>query len=84
MSEVLQPGVQIKPVLSVEEAKNLAEQVFGICVAKIKELDAYDDKNYYIEVNFFAFMSKICSMVSFLKGAARSNQGGRMAPWLRF
>lgn len=51
MSEVLQPGAQIKPVLSVEEAKKLVEHLFGICAVKIKELDAYDDKNYYIEVN---------------------------------
>lgn len=51
MSDVLQPGAQIKPVLSVAEAKNLVESIFGICVVKIKELDAYDDKNYFIEVN---------------------------------
>jgi hydroxylysine kinase len=52
MGEVLQPGVQIKPVLTVNEAKIIAEKVFGIYVESIKELDAYDDKNYYIKVQF--------------------------------
>jgi len=50
MSEVLQPGVQIRPILSVQEAKELATKIYGISVESINELEAYDDKNYQIKV----------------------------------
>lgn len=67
MSDVLQPGVQIKPVLSVAEAKNLVESIFGICVVKIKELDAYDDKNYFIEVFALSIFIQnyVCTVFSY-------------------
>ncbi|XP_059474986.1 hydroxylysine kinase [Neocloeon triangulifer] len=50
MAEVLQPGQQIRPVISVPEATSLVEKIYGVQVDNIKELDAYDDKNYHIIV----------------------------------
>jgi hydroxylysine kinase len=50
-STTLQPGQSIKPNLSLEEAKELIKEHFGQDVSSIKELNSYDDKNYYVKVN---------------------------------
>ncbi|KAF4520752.1 hypothetical protein B566_EDAN007381 [Ephemera danica] len=50
MAEVLQPGVQIKPSLSADGARALVERLYGVTVLSIKEMEAYDDKNYHIKV----------------------------------
>lgn len=50
MAETLQPGAQIRPIISVEQARQLVEKLYGIQVLSIIELEAYDDKNYHIKV----------------------------------
>ncbi|KAI8423434.1 hypothetical protein MSG28_012567 [Choristoneura fumiferana] len=45
---VLEPGKVIKPVISHEEVKLLAERLYGISVLELTELNGYDDKNYKI------------------------------------
>ncbi|XP_073960965.1 hydroxylysine kinase-like isoform X1 [Choristoneura fumiferana] len=45
---VLEPGKVIKPLISHEEVKLLAERLYGISVLELTELNGYDDKNYKI------------------------------------
>lgn len=45
---LLKPGQQIKPLVDVEIAKHLLAKRYGFRVARIVELDAYDDRNYHV------------------------------------
>lgn len=51
MDFVLKPGDNIKPQLNSEDAKKLILDIYGLEVVKIKELNSYDDKNFYIKVS---------------------------------
>lgn len=44
-----QPGSDIKPKVTVADVEKLAERLYGIVVKEIKELLAYDDRNYLIQ-----------------------------------
>lgn len=46
----LQPGQRIKPNVSVEQAKKLVESLYNLQVETIKELNSYDDNNFYVKV----------------------------------
>ncbi|CAG4972392.1 unnamed protein product [Colias eurytheme] len=45
---VLQPGLNIKPVIDDESVKLLVERLYGMSVLELTELNGYDDKNYKI------------------------------------
>lgn len=45
----LQPGQSIRPNVSVEKAQELVQQLYGIQVESIKELNSYDDNNFYVK-----------------------------------
>ncbi|KAG0724729.1 Hydroxylysine kinase [Chionoecetes opilio] len=47
---MLQPGLVIRPVVGGEEAATLVQKIFGLTVSSIKELNSYDDRNFYIKV----------------------------------
>ena len=47
---ILQPGQQIRPVVEKDAAATLALKLFGLTVSSIKELNSYDDRNFYITV----------------------------------
>lgn len=47
-SQVLQPGSDIKPKLQLEQVEPLVRRLYGITVSELKELKAYDDRNYLI------------------------------------
>lgn len=55
--EVILPGSDIKPKVTVADVEKLAERLYGIVVKDIKEMLAYDDRNYLIQedkcVNIF-------------------------------
>ncbi|KAK2176613.1 hypothetical protein NP493_652g03063 [Ridgeia piscesae] len=48
---MLQPGQTIRPQLSQQTAIVLIESLFGLHVKTIKELNSYDDRNYFISVD---------------------------------
>lgn len=47
---ILSPGEDIKPNFSIDDAKELLDEFFGLKYLKIIELNGYDDKNYKVEV----------------------------------
>lgn len=47
---VLRPGLCIKPIINLEEAKNLVETLYGYKCLDIMELPGYDDKNFKVRV----------------------------------
>ena len=47
-STSLQPGLDIKPKVTLTQAARLVERLYGIKVKEIKELNSYDDRNYLI------------------------------------
>ena len=48
--EILQPGQSIKPNVSANTAQQLILQYFRFQVTRIKELNSYDDNNFFVEV----------------------------------
>lgn len=44
-----QLDLDIKPKITVTEAKGLAERLYGLSVEDIQEIIAYDDRNYVIK-----------------------------------
>ena len=51
----LQPGQQIKPNVSQEEIFDLVRKLYNLEVDTVKELNSYDDRNFYITVNIITF-----------------------------
>lgn len=47
---LLQPGKNIKPILSIEEAKNIIKVIYGLTCSGITQLNGYDDVNYKVTV----------------------------------
>ncbi|ALC38708.1 CG31751 [Drosophila busckii] len=46
---VLEPGSDIKPNLKLEDVEPLVRRLYGITISEVKELLAYDDRNYFIK-----------------------------------
>ncbi|XP_055837835.1 hydroxylysine kinase [Episyrphus balteatus] len=46
--ELLQPGSDIQPKVTIEDVNNLAQRLYGITVGELKEMISYDDRNYFI------------------------------------
>ncbi|XP_030556679.1 hydroxylysine kinase [Drosophila novamexicana] len=46
---VLQPGSDIKPKMQPEHVEPLVRRLYGITISELKELNAYDDRNYLIQ-----------------------------------
>lgn len=49
--EIVQAGMDIKPKLTIEDAVQLARRLYGITVKEIREIIAYDDRNYQIQTD---------------------------------
>lgn len=49
--ETLKPGSKIRPVVTEEEVRKLAERLYGIIVLEMGEMDSYDDRNYLIQAD---------------------------------
>ena len=47
---VLQPGQSIRPQTTPDTAVELVNNLYGLTVTKVKELNSYDDRNYYVHV----------------------------------
>ncbi|XP_047501616.1 hydroxylysine kinase-like [Penaeus chinensis] len=47
---LLQPGQIIRPMLKKTEVPALVAKLYGLTVVSVKELNSYDDKNYFIQV----------------------------------
>lgn len=47
--DTIQVGSDIKPKVTLAEAEKLAERLYGIVVKDIKEIIAYDDRNYLVQ-----------------------------------
>lgn len=50
---VLKPGQQIKPYVPNEVVHQLVKKLYNLEVSSVKELNSYDDKNFYIMVFLF-------------------------------
>ncbi|ODN06024.1 Hydroxylysine kinase [Orchesella cincta] len=48
-SATLQPGQRIKPNVSLSTAQKLIEEHYGLQIESIKELNSYDDNNFYVK-----------------------------------
>ncbi|CAL8125445.1 unnamed protein product [Orchesella dallaii] len=46
---ILQPGQKIKPNVSLLLAQKLVEEHYGLKVESLKELNSYDDNNFYVK-----------------------------------
>ncbi|KAI4467241.1 hypothetical protein MML48_2g00004590 [Holotrichia oblita] len=49
-SELLSPGENIRPQLTMDQAKQLVTKYYGFECESISELDGYDDKNFKVAV----------------------------------
>ncbi|XP_068140178.1 hydroxylysine kinase [Drosophila tropicalis] len=47
-NKVLEPGSEIKPTVHLEDVESLVRRLYGISINEVKELKAYDDRNYLI------------------------------------
>ncbi|XP_055524200.1 hydroxylysine kinase [Wyeomyia smithii] len=47
----LKPGSKIRPIVTEENVRKLAERLYGIIILEMCELDSYDDKNYLIQAD---------------------------------
>lgn len=47
-SLILQPGLDIRPRITISDSKILLESLYGVKCKTIVELNAYDDKNYKV------------------------------------
>lgn len=47
-NNLLKPGLKIKPQITIDDVEKLAQRLYGIIVNDIKELNSYDDRNYFI------------------------------------
>lgn len=48
---LLKPGQRIKPHVTEEDVKRLLLKLYHLEVDTIKELNSYDDKNFFVKVN---------------------------------
>lgn len=48
LAKILQRGEVIKPIVTEDSVRALAERLYGISCLELKELNSYDDKNYHI------------------------------------
>lgn len=48
---ILKPGTKIRPVMDAEDARKLAERLYGIVASEIKELVSFDDRNFLIKAD---------------------------------
>ncbi|XP_046329602.2 hydroxylysine kinase-like [Haliotis rufescens] len=47
---VQQPGEVIRPVVSKGMVEDIIHKMYGLTVTEVKELDSYDDRNYFVRV----------------------------------
>ncbi|XP_050100233.1 hydroxylysine kinase [Anopheles aquasalis] len=52
-TDTLKPGSAIRPIISEEEVRKLAERLYGIIVLEMCELDSYDDRNFMIQADSY-------------------------------
>lgn len=52
-NQTLNPGSQIRPTVSEDDVRKLAERLYGITVLEMCELDSYDDRNYMIQADSY-------------------------------
>lgn len=50
-TQLLQPGLNIKPIISLDEVKVFAKNIYGLLCENVIELNGYDDKNFKLEVH---------------------------------
>ncbi|KRT82104.1 phosphotransferase, partial [Oryctes borbonicus] len=50
-SELLSPGENIRPQLTLDDARQLVTKLYGFPCKSICELDGYDDKNFKVTIN---------------------------------
>lgn len=49
----LKPGQQIKPYVPLELVHVLVRNLFNLEVMSVKELNSYDDRNFFIKASTF-------------------------------
>lgn len=50
---ILKPGTKIRPLVTIDDARKLAERLYGIVAKDISELISYDDRNFLIHADRF-------------------------------
>lgn len=50
-SDMLQPGRQIRPMISCKVAVELVERLYGLQVLNVRELNSYDDRNFLVKID---------------------------------
>ena len=51
MGDILEPGTVIKPVVSATKAEDLLKKLYGMNMISVKELNSYDDRNFFFKVS---------------------------------
>uniref|UniRef100_A0A2M4CLV5 Hydroxylysine kinase n=1 Tax=Anopheles darlingi TaxID=43151 RepID=A0A2M4CLV5_ANODA len=52
-ADTLKPGSAIRPIVSEDEVRKLAERLYGIIVLEMCELVSYDDRNFMIQADSY-------------------------------
>ncbi|XP_058061167.1 hydroxylysine kinase [Anopheles bellator] len=52
-TDTLKPGSQIRPTVTEDEVRKLAERLYGIIVLESCELESYDDRNFMIQADSY-------------------------------
>ncbi|XP_020803137.1 uncharacterized protein LOC110179881 [Drosophila serrata] len=59
-SDLLQPGSDVKPKVEPDDVESLLRRLYGITISEVKEIVAYDDRNFFIkEDSIFAALSGV-------------------------
>ena len=59
---MLEPGQQIKPEVTVEDVHRLVRTFYNLEVISVKELNSYDDRNFFVKVCLIFKLTKIVSI----------------------
>lgn len=49
MNVLLKPGQKIKPPVGPNDVPSLVNRIYALNVIQVKELNSYDDRNFYIK-----------------------------------
>ena len=56
---MLKPGQQIKPEVTTEDVHHLVHKFYNLEVVSVKELNSYDDRNFFITVSLITCVLQI-------------------------
>ncbi|XP_017776479.1 PREDICTED: hydroxylysine kinase [Nicrophorus vespilloides] len=59
MTTLLEPGVEIRPIIESEKCVKLIEDLYGFPCKNLSELNGYDDRNFKVQIGEETYVLKI-------------------------